>query len=372
MSQRGVVMAGASASLEAGFTVRRGSFSLALELSVPSGTTAALLGPNGAGKSTALTAIAGLLPIDSGRIGLAGVVLDDPASDVFVPAVERRVGVVFQDRLLFPHLTAVENVAFGLRSRGVGREEARGRSREWLARLGLEGLDGRKPRELSGGQAQRVAMARALAADPRLLLLDEPLAALDVTARAELRRMLETHLGGFEGPRLLITHDPVEAFQLADTVHVIEGGRVTQTGSPDDIRLRPRTPYAADLGGSNLFTGTASGDAVDLGTLTLQLADDRVQGAVRVTIRPMAVSVHRESPRGSQRNRWRTAVERVEDLGSRVRILTGPPLPLVIEMTRGAVAELALRPGVEAWVAVKATDIGVEAAAGAHLEEDGS
>ncbi|HLU31802.1 MAG TPA: ABC transporter ATP-binding protein [Acidimicrobiia bacterium] len=335
-------------------------FRLALAMAIAPGTTVALLGPNGAGKSTAVAAIAGLVPIESGRITLNGVVLDDPEQDIFLPADERKVGVVFQDYLLFPHTSVLENVAFGLRSRRMPRDQAHTQAREWLERLGLEALESARPGDLSGGQAQRVALARALASEPDLLLLDEPLAALDVTTRTELRHTLAEHLAGFTGPRLLITHDPVEAFLLADEIHVIEDGAVTQHGSADDIRLRPRTPYVADLAGANLIAGTAGAGQVVAGDHTLRIADDQVEGPVLVTIHPTAVSIHAHRPEGSPRNTWLTPIERVELLGPRVRLRTGSPLPLTVELTESARAELALTEGREVWVAIKATEIGVQ------------
>jgi len=354
-----------SGGLDATLALRRSdAFRLDVRLSIPAGRTAALLGPNGAGKSTAVAALAGTLPLDGGRIQLGAVVLDDPAVGVLVPPEERRVGVVFQDYLLFPHLSVLENVAFGLRSRGVSRSQARDRARTWIRRLDLAGLEERRPRDLSGGQAQRVALARALATEPDLLLLDEPLGALDVTTRWEVRRTLAEHLGEFRGPRLLITHDPAEAFLLADEIHVLEDGRVTQTGTPDDIRLRPRTPYAADLGDTNLLRGTARGGEVDVGSHILHVADHDVAGPVLVTVRPTSVSVHLARPQGSPRNSWPTTVARVERLGHRVRLLTGAPLPIMVEVTEEARSELGLVPGAEIWVALKATEIGVEAAGG--------
>lgn len=336
-------------------------FRLDLALSIAPGHTVALLGPNGSGKSTAVAAIAGLIPIDEGRISLAGTVLDDPEEGVFVAPEKRRIGVVFQDYLLFPHLTVLENVAFGLRSHGLTRDTTVTRSRALMARLGLEALERRKPADLSGGQAQRVALARALVTEPELLLLDEPLAALDVTTRTELRYVLQEHLDAFLGPRLLITHDPTEAFLLADQIQIIEDGTITQTGSADEIRLRPQTPYAADLAGSNLIAGVASDRVVDVDGHLIHLADDLTQGPVLLTIHPHAVSIHSTQPGGSPRNTWSTSVERVEDLGTRVRLRTGPPLPLTAELTEAARAELRIRPGSEVWVAIKATEIGVQA-----------
>lgn len=348
-------------SLQARIVVSRSDdFSLDIELSIEPGVTVALLGPNGAGKSTAVSAIAGLLPLAEGRIELSAEVLDDPSEEIFVPPERRRIGVVFQDYLLFPHLTVLENIAFGLRSRGAGVGRPTELAREWMARLGLSGLEAQLPGDLSGGQAQRVALARALVVEPGLLLLDEPLSALDVTTRVESRRTLADHLRSFEGPRLLITHDPTEAFLLADVVCVIERGVITQSGTADEIRLRPKTKYVADLAGSNLISGVAAGGRVDAGTFSLSIADHDVSGPVLLTIHPTAVSIHRGRPEGSQRNAWPTSVEVVETLGERVRLLTGDPMPLTVEVTREATDALSLGPGVEVWVAVKATEIGVE------------
>ncbi len=339
---------------------RPGGFALDVALDVRPGRTAALLGPNGAGKSTVVAALAGLVALAGGRIVLDGRILDEPAAGTFIPAEERAIGVVFQEYLLFPHLSVLENVAFGGRARGVARREVRRRASEWLERLGVADLAARRPGDLSGGQAQRVALARALAAEPRLLLLDEPLAALDATARVETRRLLADHLADFGGARLLITHDPTEAFLLADEIHVIEGGAVTQVGSADDIRLRPRTRYAADLAGSNLFAGDAAAGVVVTDGHRLHVGDTAIAGPVLATAHPRAIALHSRRPEGSPRNMWETAVARVEHYGDRVRVQTGGPLPLTAEITPGAETALGLRAGSPVWVSIKATEIGVE------------
>ena len=347
--------------LDASITVARGDdFTLDMSIRIEAGKTVALLGPNGAGKSTAVAALAGLLPIDQGRIVLGTRVLDDPAEGVFVPSEERGIGVVFQDYLLFGHLTVAENVAFGLRSQKKERDAVDATTSAWLERLSLTQLADTKARDLSGGQAQKVAVARALIIDPGLLLLDEPMASLDATTRVEVRRDLGDHLSDFPGPRLLITHDSTEAFLLADEINVIEEGRITQVGNADDIRLRPRTPYIADLAGSNLLVGTASSGTVTVGAHVLQIADTAFGGPVLATIHPRAVSVHRQHPEGSPRNVWKTTIVRIEHFGDRVRLQTGEPLALAVEVTPAAVDALGLEGDNNVWLSVKATEIGVE------------
>ncbi|KDA44503.1 MULTISPECIES: ATP-binding cassette domain-containing protein [unclassified Frankia] len=217
----------ASGGLSALMTVRRGQFVLDVEVSVARGETVAVLGRSGAGKSTLLRALAGLLPLDEGRITLAGEVLDDPAEHRFVPSEQRPVGMVFQDYLLFPHLRARDNIAFGLRARlGQGRRHARASADTWLERFGIGHLGDRRPDALSGGQGQRVALARALASGPGLLLLDEPLAALDTATRREVRSFLHNVLPTLAAPVLIVTHDPTDAEVLADRILALDAGRV--------------------------------------------------------------------------------------------------------------------------------------------------
>jgi molybdate transport system ATP-binding protein len=350
--------------LDAHLVVERDAFTLDVALQVAAGTTTALLGPNGAGKSTALAAIAGLLPLTAGHVRLGDRILDDPARDVFVRPQERRAGVVFQQYLLFGHLTVLDNVAFGPANRGVSRREARVVAARWLDTLGLTDLADRRPGRLSGGQAQRVALARALAVEPQVLLLDEPLAALDVATRSELRRWLRTHLDTFAGPRIVVTHDPTDAVLLADRIVVVEDGRVTQTGTPEEIRRRPASRFVAALAGTNLLTGTNRGG--DISTeptgFVLHAAHAEHEGAVLVTIHPSTIALYPDEPHGSPRNTWATTVVSVEPAGDTVRVLLGGPLPLAVDVTPAASAALGLRPGNPVWATVKATEVTVSPA----------
>ena len=344
-------------SLQAQLQARVGSFDLDVDLSIAPGEVVALLGPNGAGKTSVLRALAGLLTIDAGRIALDGIVLDEPANAIRMPVEQRPIGVVFQDYLLFPHLSVLENVAFGLRSRGVGRTTATARARSWLDRVGLGPAANRKPGSLSGGQAQRVALVRALATDPALLLLDEPMAALDVSTRVELRRELRQHLESFRGVRLLVTHDPVEAMAMADRLIVLEHGRVLQTGSPAEVTQRPRSRYVADLVGVNLFRGTARHDIITIsggGSLT---AVGTTDGDVFAVVHPRTVALYRARPDGTPRNVWEGRATDLDLQGDRVRVrLQGSP-SIVAEVTPAAVRELGLDRGDQVWIGVKATEV---------------
>ncbi len=248
-----------SAGLVVDAEVKRGSFTLAVSLAAAPGQVLGLLGPNGAGKSTLLSAVAGLTPVSAGRITLAGQLMDDAEQGTFVEAAGRPIGFVFQNYRLFPHLTVAENVAFSPRARGLGKRAARSAASYWLDRLRLADLADRKPSQLSGGQAQKVALARALAGQPALLLLDEPLSALDAGTRLDVQTELKRHLADFTGPCLLVTHDPLEALVLADQLIVLEGGRIVQKGTPALIARQPATDYVAKLVGLNLYAGRSDG-----------------------------------------------------------------------------------------------------------------
>ncbi|MEV5608886.1 ABC transporter ATP-binding protein [Streptomyces sp. NPDC052225] len=341
----------AADGLDARLVVERGAFRLDIALTAAPGEVVALLGPNGAGKTTALRALAGLAPLDGGRLRLDGTELDG------TPPESRPVGVVFQDYLLFPHLTALDNVAFGPRCQGRSKAEARTEAAAWLDRMGLAAHAGAKPRRLSGGQAQRVALARALATRPRLLLLDEPLAALDARTRLEVRAQLRRHLAEFEAVAVLVTHDPLDAMVLADRLVVIEHGHVVQEGAPSDIARRPRTDYIAQLVGLNLYRGRAEGHTVHVsdGGPAITTTEE-LDGPVFVAFPPGAVTLHRERPTGSSaRNLWRCEVSGMETHGDRIRAALTGELPLAADLTTVAAAELGLHPGVTVWATVKAT-----------------
>jgi molybdate transport system ATP-binding protein len=347
-------------TLDASIAVELGTLDLDVSLRVAPGEVLALLGPNGAGKSTVLRCLAGLVPLDAGRIAIDGTVVDDPAADLFVEPEQRSIGVVFQDYLLFDHMTVLENVAYGLRARRTAKRDARARAAEWLERIGLADYAPDRPRALSGGQAQRVALARALAVAPRLLLLDEPLAALDVGTRATVRRDLRRHLDTFDGMRVLVTHDPVDAYALADRVAIIESGRIVQAGTLAEITAHPRSRYVADLVGVNLLTGTVhDGALTTTGGTTIVVADAQ-PGPAYAVIRPHSITLTRAAPTGtSARNTWPGAIVDIDRLGDRARIGIDGPLPLTAEITIAALDDLALRPGESIHATVKATDIEV-------------
>jgi molybdate transport system ATP-binding protein len=345
--------------LEARIIIRLGRLDLDVELEVEAGRVMALLGPNGAGKTTVLRALAGLLPLSGGQVVLDGQLLEHPSRRIRVPTERRSVGMVFQNYLLFPHLSALENVAFGLRARGRGRTQSRQLAAAWLDRLGLSGLGSGRPGTLSGGQQQRVALARALATDPRMLLLDEPLAALDVSTRAEVRRDLRRHLRDFPGVNLVVTHDPLEAVALADRLVVIEEGRIVQSGSAAEVTGQPRSRYVADLVGVNLLRGRLRDRVVELESGGQLVTAAAGAGEVYAVVAPRSVSLWRSRPDGSPRNVWGGRATGVDLQGDRVRVRVEGSPSLVAEVTPAAMADLGLAEGTEIWMSVKATEVTV-------------
>ncbi|WDZ83235.1 ABC transporter ATP-binding protein [Micromonospora cathayae] len=342
--------------MDAHLVVDRGTFRLDVRLRVAAGEVVALLGPNGAGKTTALRTLAGLQALTDGHVTLDGRDVDRPAGRVWTPPERRRIGVVFQDYLLFPHLSAVDNVAFGLRRQGLDRRAARASARDWLARVGLAGYADRRPRQLSGGQAQRVALARALAVRPVALLLDEPLAALDARTRLDTRAELQRHLAAHPGPTLLVTHDPLDALVLADRLVIVEGGQVVQEGDAVTVTARPRTDYVARLVGLNLHRGQASGHQVRIGDAFTLTTVDRVAGDAFVAFPPAAVALHPSRPEGSPRNTWPATVVGIQRHGDNLRVRLDGPLPVAADVTPAAAAQLRLSPGQPVWAAVKAAE----------------
>ena len=325
-------------------------------LSVAPGETVAILGPNGAGKSTLLGVTAGLLRADSGRAVLDDTVLFDSVGGSFTPPHRRGVSLLAQEPLLFPHLSALENVAFGPRSAGVPRAAARATARHWLAEVEALDLADRRPAQLSGGQAQRVAVARALASDPKLLLLDEPMAALDVSVAPALRRMLRRVLAG--RTVLIVTHDILDAFTLADRVVVLDGGRIVDQGPTREVLERPRSAFTAGLAALNLLVGVRSQRGIRLADGSeISGASDLVVGAsAAAAVRPSAVRVSLDEPAAA--NRLRGEVLDLEPRGDLVRVRSAR---LAADLAPALVADLDLAPGAAVWFAFDESDVSVYA-----------
>jgi molybdate transport system ATP-binding protein len=307
-------------------------------------------------------ALIGTLPLSHGTIAIDGVRVDG------LPPEGRRIGVCFQDDLLFPRLSALENVAFPLRARKVPKAEARRRADELLTRLAPAVAPDTRPASLSGGERQRVALARALAPEPRLLLLDEPFANVDVSARPGLRALVREVARTFGGATILIAHEPLDSLTLAERVTLIEAGQVIQTGTPEEIRAAPRSAYAADLVGVNLFTGTlepledasallhtAAGDLAVAPTAPV----DRGTEAL-ASIKPIDISLHSTKPEGSARNVFPGEIAEVAVDGDRARVRISTRPPLIAEVTAGSVARMGLRPGAKVWASFKAVEVSLQ------------
>ncbi len=348
--------------LQADLVARRGSFEIRVTLDVADGETLALLGPNGAGKSTVVDALIGTLELAQGTISIDGERVDR------LPPEERPIGVCFQDDLLFPRLSALENVAFPLRARKTPKAEARRRAGELLERLASAVDPGARPSSMSGGERQRVALARALAPEPRLLLLDEPFANVDVSARPGLRALVREVAHTFGGATVLIAHEPLDALTLADRVALLDAGRVTQTGTPEEIRAAPSSHYAADLVGVNLFVGEL--EPLEDGAATLFTRDGSITVSPEATVapgtraiaslKPIDVSLHAREPEGSARNVFRGTIDEIAIDGDRARVRIGTQPPLTAEVTGGSVVRMGLRAGDEVWASFKAVEVSLQ------------
>ena len=329
---------------------RRGDLELDVQLAVERGECLALAGPSGAGKTSILRIAAGLLRPAHGRVEANGATWLSTDREIDVPAERRRCGYVFQDYALFPHLNAWQNVAYPLR--GISRADRRERALGLLERFGLGNRADARPRTLSGGERQRVAVARALARRPEVLLLDEPLSALDARTRADAARQLGELLRESEAPALLVTHDFAEAAQLGDRVGVIDRGRVVQQGTASQLAASPRSAFVADFTGAVVLTGTARrrpGGLTEVeldggGTVTSSDAGD---GRVAVSIYPWEIAIEAQSdrPHGSTQNRLDVDVVSITTVGNRVRLGLVGPQPLVAEITRDSAERLGLKPG---------------------------
>ena len=343
-------------TLEASIRYHLGTLDLEVDLSIAD-EIVAILGPNGAGKTTLLRVLAGLEPIAAGRIAVDGIVLDEPREAVFVRPEARPIGVVFQDYLLFPFLSALENVAFGLRSRKVPRREARRRALEWLGRLGLAEQVSARPGALSGGQGQRVALARAVVSEPRLLLLDEPLSALDAGARLEVRRELREHLSARAGRTDHRHARPRRCGSLGRSGHHPRGGPSSSGGLDGGARTPPRSRYVADLVGLNLLRGIAHAGVVTTQTgVDLAIARCDFDGEVCLAFPPRAVSLSTESETlvGDQ---WRGTVADLDYLGETVRVQIDGPVPVVAELSRDQAKRLELIAGGAVIGLINAADV---------------
>ena len=367
-------------ALDAHVVVRRAAFTLDVTLQATPGEVLAVLGPNGAGKSTLLGVLAGLLRPDAGHVRLGEVTVADPVAGVHVPPHRRGVGLLAQEALLFPHLTALGNVAFGPRAQGVARREAEERARELLVAVDAGELADRRPARMSGGQQQRVALARALAPRPDLLLLDEPLAALDVDATPAMRALLRRMVRAAGQTAVLVTHSALDALVLADRVVVLTGGQVVEHGPAREVLARPRSPFTARIAGLDLVPGIACPGGVRTpdGTVVVGRDGGLTEGEPAVAVfPPSAVAVFAERPHGSPRNVLPVQVAAIEPHGDVVRLRAAavPDGPawvdgLAADVTPAAVAELAAEPGARLWFAVKATEVAIHGAGVTTTEAD--
>jgi molybdate transport system ATP-binding protein len=336
-----------------------------VSLSVGPAETVAVMGPNGAGKSTLLNVIAGLLHPDSGRAELDGRTLFDLTAGrgTWTAPHRRATALLAQEPLLFPHLSVLDNVAFGPRSSGASKQAAKESALRWLREVEATKLQSRRPAELSGGQAQRVAVARALAADPGLLLLDEPMAALDIHAAPLLRRQLKRVLAGRRA--IIITHDVLDALMLADRVVVLENGRISEEGPTREVLQRPRSRFAAGLAGLNFLAGNITGHGLQSGGLNLygqhhDLPGPLPAGQAGVAVfPPSAVSVFLSEAHGSPRNAFPVTVTDLEPHGDQIRVRAGESGRLSADITPAAAADLGLAPGMQVYFVIKAAAVAI-------------
>jgi len=342
--------------LRAETRTRLGALDLDLTVEVAPGECLAVAGPSGAGKTSLLRVAAGLLRPQYGLVEAGGETWLDTRRGVDLPPERRRCGYLFQEYALFPHMSALQNVAYPLRG-----SDRRQRAAALLDRFGMSALADAHPRTLSGGERQRVALARALAREPDVLLLDEPLSALDARTRASAARELGALLRDAEVPAVLVTHDFAEAAALGDRVAIVDAGRMLQEGTPSDLAAAPRSAFVADFTGAVVLTGTARGGPDGLTHVALDgggavTSTDRAAGPVAVSVYPWEIAIEPagEAPHGSTQNRVGAEVLSVTVVGNRVRLGLAGPQPLAAEITQASAEALGLRPGVRVTASWKA------------------
>jgi molybdate transport system ATP-binding protein len=348
----------AGVKLSVAVRARLDGFLLDVKVVAPRGELTAVIGPNASGKTTLLRAIAGLVPLESGIVELDSAVLDDVSAGRHVEPQDRNVGYVFQDSLLFPHMTAIDNIAYGMRAAGRSKREARALARKALAEAGLEEVAALKPDELSGGRKQLIALLRALVRDPDLLLLDEPTSSIDAAARPMVRQELLARVTSFGGVALLVSHDPVEAMSMASKIFVLEHGRVVQSGSPQELAARPQSQFVAEVVGMNLWRGHATRGVVLTGTGARVISADQVTGDVIAVAHPHAIALYTTRPGGTPRNTWFGQIQSLEPIGAgRIRVRIDAEVPLIAEVTLAALDQLMLTVGARVWATLKATEV---------------
>lgn len=353
----------ASDALHVRAELARRAFQLEVAFDVGAGETLAIVGPSGAGKSSCISAVAGLLKPDSGRIALGEDVWCDTERGIDRPPHERRVGFVHQEFALFPHLTVLENVLYGARSRGSGREAAMREAGSWIDRLGLASLVERPVHALSGGQRQRTALARALASGAGVLLLDEPFGSLDASTRNSVRRELKEFLRDVRLPTMIVTHDPTDALALADRIAILEEGRISQIGPAEELLARPQSAFVAELFGMNFYranlrAGSGLREAT-VGDVVFHVADLQEPGPVALAFPPSAVTLSLERASSSAQNVFEGVVREAAPLVDRMRVVCDCRIPIVADVVREATTTLGLYPGRTVWASVKATAIRV-------------
>jgi molybdenum ABC transporter ATP-binding protein len=339
-------------------------FELEIAFDVSPAETLVIIGPSGCGKTTTLNIIAGLLEPDDGHVSLKGQPLWDAKARVDVPTEQRRVGYVFQDFALFPHMTVADNVAYGLRARKAPKASVAGKVEEALGLLGIQHLRQRKPGQLSGGERQRTALARAIACDAEILLLDEPLGSLDAQTRNQVRGELQRLLRLVHRIVIMVTHDYIDALTFGDRICVLDRGKVLQTGSRLELLRHPKSRFVAELTGVNFFEGMISG-TTDEGLTEIQVngaqlyavANGGQPGETLVTFFPSDVAISREAPASSAVNVVRSNIKEIVHLGDRVRLSLNGALAMCAEITAGSLERMELKVGDEVYASLKATAI---------------